>query len=616
MNKKIILFSCVLICALGLLAYANSLKGEFVWDDTNLIEKNVYVKDFKHIPKLFTKDISSSAKQGSGFFRPLQMFTYMLDFKLWRLNPIGYHLINVLLHILSALCVFWFIMMLYDDHILSILTGLLFLLHPLHTEAVSYISGRSDPLALLFMLLAFIYYIKYLKIKNILSLLLMLIAYILALLSREITLILPLLLLIYHYIFKEKLKSGPFFSILGIAFVYIIIRATLLRSILAQAAETTFFQRLPGFFVAITTYIRLLFLPFGLHMEYGNQTFSWAAPKAIFGLFIFVLSLVYILRDRERRDIYKFSLLWFFVALLPVSNLYPLNAYMAEHWLYIPSIGFCLLLARPLTTLYDKKRNFVIISSILILVCYTFITVNQNDYWREPISFYQRTLCYAPDSARVYSELGLAYDDIGKPDKAIPAYKKAIEIDPGYERPHTYLGLAYRESGREKESLAAFKKAIELDPRRADVHINLGNLYVSLKQYKAAIGEYQKAIELNPDIAESHYDSGVAYEAMGEYQKASEYYREAIELDHTYMKAYFNLGNVNFLNKKYEQAIDFYKKALQLDSGFAEGYGNLAVAYYRTKNYDLAVQAYKKAKELGSNNPTLDEILKPYIKDE
>ena len=299
LKKSTILVSLILIIALGFAVYINSINGEFVWDDEHLIDRNLYIKDWSHIHKIFTKDIRAGAGREGHCYRPFQMLTYMFDYSLWRLDVRGYHLTNILLHILVALSIFWLINILYDNWLLSLFTGMLFVAHPIHTEAVAYISGRADSLAALFMLLCLILYIKQIRSKGLSLYLLALLSYVLALLSRESSLIIPVLLILYHYCFKQRLKLGKLLPILGISFIYIVLRLTVLKSLLLNLPySATLWQRTPGFFVAITSYLRLLFLPFNLHMEYGDITFGLTDPPAIGGLVILVSALFYAFKKR------------------------------------------------------------------------------------------------------------------------------------------------------------------------------------------------------------------------------------------------------------------------------------------------------------------------------
>ncbi|MBU1147116.1 MAG: tetratricopeptide repeat protein, partial [Candidatus Omnitrophica bacterium] len=441
-----ILIAIFLISIFGSTVYVNSLNNEFTWDDEWLVENNVHIRNWSNTTKIFMEDVGAGAGGKYHFYRPVQIFTYMIDYSLWKLNVRGYHFTSILLHILAALTIYWLINILFKDNLLSLCTSILFVVHPIHTEAVTYISGRSDSLATIFMLVCIIFYIKYLRRAGNKVYIFMIISYTLALLSKENSLILPALILLYTFAFKEKLKVKGFLPIVSIAFIFVLLRSTVLESLSFQTSyTTTLFQRIPGFFVAITNYIRLMFLPFNLHMEYGNKLFNLSNPKAMAGLLILVSLLIYAFRKKKANVLIFFSIFWFFIALLSVSNLYPINAYMAEHWMYLPSIGFFLILSKGLNYIYRTKnlRIFAVGLMIGLLAFYSYLTLRQNNYWKEPIAFYERILKYAPDSCKIYNNLGVAYMNLGNKKEAISSYKKAIEIDPDYSEAYNNLGVAY-----------------------------------------------------------------------------------------------------------------------------------------------------------------------------
>jgi len=535
-QKKATLIAIILIVVLGFAIYGNALGGKFVWDDENLVKGNAYIKNLSHLPDIFTKDIAAGVGQKYYFYRPLQMVTYMGDHFLWGLDVRGYHFTNILFHILVAFGLYWFISILYSDRMLSLFTSLLFLVHPLHTEAVTYISGRADSLAALFILLTFIFYIKYLHSSSITSYVLMLITYTLAFLSRENSIILPVFLLLYHYSFRKKIQPKGLVSILGVALIYVLLRLTLLRSLLIHTAvTTTLLERIPGFFVAISSYIRLMVLPFNLHMEYGNKLFSFGNPLAILGLLILILSLACIFVQKKTRGVTFFGLCWFFIMLLPISNIYPVNAYMAEHWLYLPSVGLFLVLAGGLNRLYksEKTKQLTLIILVILLAFYSLLTARQNIYWRDPIVFYEKTLKYAPDSARMNNNLGNVYNDVNKKKEAIAAYKKAIELDPKYADAYYNLANIYYAINRRGEAIPLYKKAIKFDPIHASAYNNMGTAYNSVGKKEEAIAAYKKAIALEPGDPNAYYNLAMIYFRIEKYELAVKYCNKAERLGFT-----------------------------------------------------------------------------------
>jgi tetratricopeptide (TPR) repeat protein len=477
-NQKII-FQAALIIILGFAVYANSLSAKFIWDDECLVEDNPCIKSLSEIPKVFTQDTGASSGISYHSYRPLQIITYAIDYSFWLLNPSGYHFTNIFLHILVSLCVLWLINILFKDSAISFLAAAFFLVHPVHTQAVSYISGRADSLALLFMLLSLIFYIKVCQAGSAGFFSLALFSFALALLSRENSLILPVLLLLYHLTFRQKLKFRVILAFVIVALTYILLRLVALRHLLA-ISPPPLSQRIPGFFVAVANYLWLLLLPVNLHIEYGQRLFRFSDPLAITGMLSTLLLLAIAFRKINSNKLVFFCIAWFFLALLPQSNIYPLNAYMAEHWLYAPSLGFCLILAYGLVY-FSRQRNIKIFipAAVFILVFYAYFTARQNFFWQDPLIFFQRNLKYSPDSSLINNNLGKIYYSLGREKEAIALFRRAIEIYPGNINAYNNLASVYYNAGRKEEAIALFKKAIEINPARAALlYYNLAVIYL------------------------------------------------------------------------------------------------------------------------------------------
>ena len=633
-----------LIIILGLFIYANSLNGEFIRDDNTLVRDNVYIKSWSGIGRCFTKNIALGGRQEWNSYRPLQMLTYALDYSAWKSDVRGYHLTNTLLHILTALALYWFINVLYTDKTLSFFTAVLFVTHPIHTGAVSYISGRADSLAALFMLLCLIVYIKFINERKTPVYIFMILTYAAALLSRENSLTLPLLLLVYHYAFKKKIDRASLFSLSALAGAYILLRLTVLKAMLSNISyTTTLAQRIPGFFAALAGYIKLLLLPFNLHTAYGNKLFNLGDPAALAGMAIMAALLIAAFKSRKKGTGYFFendkagksslspffakagksslspffALMWFIITLLPQSNLYPVNAYMAEHWLYLPSMGFFLIAAKGLAHLYRDERSKVFgIAAVIALVSfYSYLTVKQNYYWKEPVSFYKRTLKYAPDDFKEYLHLGNAYRRMRMTRESIESYMKAVKINPECAEAYNNLGAANYDAGKKKEAAPFFKKALEINPDYAAAYNGLALVYYDTGRRKEAVELYQKAIAIDPEYPSPYYNLANAHRAAGEAERAIVLYKKAIKADSAYLKAYNNLGLSFYETGRKEEAARAYKSAIDINPGYGEAYNNLAVLYYYDGKYDLAIKYCDMAVEEGSGrtlNPRLLKMLEPY----
>ncbi len=575
-----------ILIALGFGVYLNSLNGGFIWDEEFLIKDNLHIKSWGNIGMIFRENIGAGAQNYSNFYRPVQMLTYMADYSAWHLNAFGYHLTSVILHILVALVLYWLIQMLFADRALSLLASALFLVHPIQSETVAYIAARADLLGALFTLLCLCLYIKQVSARNKINLLLISFSYILALLSKECSLALPFLLIMYSYIFKKKILKAEFISILALTFIYIILRITVLKFSSLEPdfmLTTTFLQRTPGFFVALIEYFKLLLFPLNLHMEYMFRQFNFIDPRAILGVIASIALLAYAFKKARENKLVSFCVFWFFITLLPQSNLYPVNAYMSEHWLYLPSIGYFLALAYGLLIMYraEKFRRFALYLIALILILYSFLTIKQNYYWRDAVVFWKKTLTYAPSSPRVHNNLCKAYIDKGEYEEAISACKKAVALRPGY------LTALY----------------------------NLANAYKACGQYENATAEYKRIIENDPRQETAYFELGMLYEKSGDKEKALDSYRKAVEIAPEYSEAYNNLASIYADKGQLDKAIGLWEKAVSMRPDFATGHFNLAVFYFRQKKYASAIYHCDKVIELGNQvDPEFLRLLEPYRK--
>jgi Tfp pilus assembly protein PilF len=529
-----------ILLILGFSVYVNALNGYFVWDDEILVQRNMAIRGLSGIPNLFTQDMSGNRQDvySYGFYRPLVMAVYAIGYSFSGLDVQVYHFINILMHILTTLSICFLVYLLFGNYLTALLCGLLFLIHPVHVEAVTYISGLADPLSAFFILWSFIFYIEYLKSGRKLLYIFLLISYILALFSKENSLIFPVILLLYHWAFKVKYKIKQFFPILLLVLLYLFFRANFLKSTLPHTDIMQWMhllKRIPGFLAAIINYLRILFLPFDLHMEYGNKLFHFLDLRVIIGTMFSIGLLVYAFLKRNKNALFFFSVFWFFITLLPCSSIYPINAfYMAEHWLYLPSIGFFIIISKGLTDLYEHKKlkPLGIILILALSTAYSYLTIKQNNYWEDPLNFYKTTLRYAPRSARIYNNLGRLYYYSGKYNQAAEMYKDAIKFGPKESHIYNNLGLVYESLNNPKEAIEAFKKAIEMNPEYSLAYNNLGAYYERLGRYNETIYMCKKAVEIDPSYSQAYYNLALAYFRIRQYQLAIEYCDKALKLNY------------------------------------------------------------------------------------
>ena len=505
------------IFLLSVIVYLPFVNSPLFWDDEQFIYNNQFVRQFA-VKKIFTTNTVAGAGEVSNYYRPLTTLSLVWDYQFWQTNPIGYHLTNLILHGFAGVVLFWLLCLLQIPLKASLLISTLFVIHPLQTEAVAYANSRGDSLYSLFGLLNLLLVVlvfnkksKKLIVGGIeLELNRWLLAagevlfYLAAILSKEIGLALLGLiwLVILHQLIKEhglsisnwikKLFAQPItlfilFTPVLVALIYLWLRSGPLKF----AEQLNPYQpgyiygesvlvRLNTFAKVLFIYARLLFVPYPLYMERTTQivtsTFSgWA--MGVVG----IATALFFLGKREyqtQKSIYIwFGGLWFIFMLVPVSGIVPINDILYEHWLYLPMIGFWLMIYgiwkllmisrsyQNLTKILPKSYKLLLGTWMATLIL---LSWRQNYLWSNPIRFYLYTLSHQP-TARVHNNLAMAYADINQLELAIEHYQKALEF--GIEYPQIYN--------------------------------NLGNTWLNLEEYQQAKEAYQKAIALNPSLIQS-----------------------------------------------------------------------------------------------------------------
>ena len=552
----------IIFCVAALSIYANSLNCPFIWDDQYLITDNHLITSIKYIPEIFKHHLYYSTAGISNFYRPMQTLLLMFDYAFWKTNPFGYHLTSIIFHLLCGFLIYLVIDFIFRRRVVAFMVGLLFLVHPINSTVVDYISSRADSQVTLFILVSFwLFFKSTLGVDSLgrkkIYYLVSLVSFVLALLSKELGIILPFLLLLGCIIIRGEgenqtkisnyKKTIPFFVVLGI---YIVLRLTILNfSGHSTGTPPPLYSRLLTSAEAFVRLIGLLFIPTKIHIEkripFSTGLFQ---PSTLISIIILIIIGVAAYKLRRHSKIVSFGIGWFFVALIPMANIMPINATIADHWLYLPSFGFLLAVVGGISDLLKSKsksdapigRIFILVFALAVII-FSILTVKQNTIWKEPIKFYRLALRYSPDSYRAHNEIGVIYMDQNNFDMAISEFKEAIKINPSFDQAYDNLGVAYDKSGNLKEAVLAHKKALELSPYNVKIYNNLGNAYIKMKQYNKAIEAYKKALELNPHYKAVYNNIGVIYYKQGMYDEAKKYWQQALEIDPNFKLVLDNL---------------------------------------------------------------------------
>jgi tetratricopeptide (TPR) repeat protein len=436
---------------------------------------------------------------------------------------------------------------------------LLFACHPVLSEAVNCIDFNDDLLAAFFFMLALIFYIRIKSgelVSNIRGYSLSLLFYILGLLSKEMAITLPAIVLLYDLMLRDVdrpalnikhlltvVRKRKYFYIgfMIVSLIYLGIRFFLLynpRESL-KASAGSLFERivyLPGH---IFRFIKLTLYPGNLNADYVySYPSSFFEMWNLIGLVVF-LALVggAFLIHRYSKEI-SFGIWWFLITLVPVYNLIEIYHPLAERYLYLPIIGFCLVVAVAVDA--AAKRRFAkpiavnaatLIPVIAILSLYSAATITRNPVWRNNFVLWSKTIQSSPNSLVARGGLGMAYLNRGMSDEAAEQFEIAIQLEPRDHKSHYNLGLVYHKKGDLTRALEYFKRSVTLNPNSVKAHYNLATIYLQQRLWDLAIGHYLKVNELDPEIAMAHYNLGMAYAMLGKMNPAVSAWQKALQLD-------------------------------------------------------------------------------------
>lgn len=624
-----LLYPIILLVATAQLVYLNSLPNQFTYDDEFTIVNNYFIKTWGNFPSLFNKEYFTLSGELS--YRPVVTLSYYIDYALWQLNPLGFHLTNSLLHTFNAVSLFFLSLQFFKRRVVAFPAALLFACHPVLSETVNAISYREDLLGTAFMTAAFLLYLKARKRHQPFSssYFCSVICYLFSVFSKEITITLPLLIFFCDILIAKKtnlldklLNNSGY---LCITIFYLAVRFVLLHNPLESHVSYPCDSILVNFLTmskVLASYVKLLFFPFHLSADYVMPLSHSPADISFVLSFLFLSSVfVIVIRLFFYAKTAFFACLWFFISLLPALNIVPIENIMAERYLYLPTLGFCMLaghlcesyrnaglfekysrrqrlsrqghrgdlekgmngrsaeIGNPVSyqhtlsflKIFPEKERFLLWNTvaitilILVLTIFSITLVRRNHVWVNQIVLWTSTAKRTPDSFKAHNNLGNLYRETGRFDEAIVELKRAIQLYDKYIDAHNNLGVAYRKKGMLNEAVSEYKKALQLNPRYPYAHNNLGVLYAKSGLPDLAIEAFGNALANKPDYPDAHNNLGAVYIKKGFYEKAIDECLAAIKFHNRYKDAYYNLSVAYFNSKQYDKALDASKRVLSLE---------------------------------------------------
>jgi protein O-mannosyl-transferase len=547
LEHPVVMISAILL--LTFLAFLPSLKNGFLytWDDNVYITDNPIIRQLNAgtIKAMFTTPVN-------GTYVPLAILSFSIEYHFFGLNPLPFHIINLVIHLLCSLLVFRLLLLLRLKKLFAVLGALLFSLHPMHVESVAWITERKDLLFAFFYLSSLIAYVFYIRDTGrkkgmfILSIVL----FTASLFSKIQAVALPLSLFLADYYFDRKfnlrnlLEKVPFL-LLSLLFGiggYVVLKeqGVLQTNELYSLSHRIFFGT-----YALFTYLLQFAAPFRLSALYPYPV-SPGDPLPVY-FFLIMLSLVIagwlVYRSRKSTKVLVFGSLFFLFNILFVLQVVIAgSAFRADRFSYVPYIGFSFIAAWSIQELAERKSGirFLVYSFVaLILAGLITLTFPRNGTWRSDEALWTDVIEKYPDRiAQAYGNRGVIYGNRGYWDLAISDFSRAVRIEPDFPDAYFNLGTAYKNTGQPGNAIACFSMAIQLDPGNASALNSRGTLYGSLGEWNKAISDYSRAIEAAPGYAKAWYNRGVAFGQLGNWKKAVSDFDNAIMLNPGYSAAW------------------------------------------------------------------------------
>ena len=636
-SKWSIMLSAALIALSAVAAYHTSFAGSFVYDDEAAIVENPTIRQLWPIWPAFSPPCDGRTVSG----RPLLNLSLALNYALDGLDAWGYHALNLAIHIAAAWLLFGIVRRTFLTPALrnrfgraatplALASAVLWAVHPLQTESVTYIVQRAESLMGFFYLLTLYCVIRgtgagtvpFFAAQNpTLSMAVggekgdcppqrcswlwyaaAVLACLLGMATKEVMVTAPLVVLLYDRTFvagsfrEAWRRRGRLYLGLAAAWcllAYLVFSTGLIARQFELGAPDawTYARTQPG---VILRYLRLCFWPSRQCVDYY---LSWECNAArtlgeiLPGAIVIAALLAATLWGMMKRRVWGYLGAWFLLILMPTSSILPLRDLAYEHRMYLSLAaaavfvvagGYALwdrLLPRPApcslgATVLRWGAPWLVLTAVLLALGST--TVARNRHYRSPVILWQDTLERFPNDATAHNNLGHALASSGGFQEAVAQYHEALRLKPHDANAHYNLGNALARLGRTDEAIEHFQQALRLKPSRAEPHNNLGLTLAAVGRTAEAIGHYREALRVNPELAEAHNNLGNALAALGNTAEAIGHYEDALRLKPDYVKAHYNLATALVKLGRTDEAIEQYNQCLQRMPDWKEALNDLA----------------------------------------
>jgi len=626
------IYSKFSLTLLIVIVYGNTILNTFHFDDIPSILEKPWIRGLDKVPQFIF----------SFFQRPLVILSFNLNYSISKFEVWSYHIFNILFHIIATLLVYKLVQQIIfflkknsnrnRFYLFSwpYFSALVFAVHPLSTQSVTYISSRSSILATIFYISALILFFKGFterKFKRKPGRIYFFgssLFFFLGVLTKEIIITLPAALFIFHFYFIWKKSLGKWISVYGKWLLLLLIPflagvgykqifgGGFLAASSAELSSSTWFLTQTS--VVPFEYFRKILFPFNLNLDIDFPILkNWLNPKNWLGLFsmaLFIIIWIRISIGIEKKTAWEiekrcagFGFAWIFLTLLPTSSFIPLLDPVIEHRTYLPLVGFTLVVASIfswtyLTCLKNNQKRFVFFSvqsvMLLILVLFSLIVIDRNKVWKDEFTLWTDAKNKSPGLVRPYNNLGQAHDKVGNYNEAILEFEQALKINPNYFFGLNNLGNIYGKQKKYEEAIKYFKKALNQKSDYSPAYYNIARAYHLTGKKHEAAKAYKKAIQYNPYFEQAFYNLAYLSMELSSFDEAIENFNKFIKMQPNHARAHFGLGNAMMMKGQLDLAMLEYRTSGKLDPKFALPYMNIANIQMQIKNIPAAIENYQK----------------------
>lgn len=601
-HRKYIFF--LLLCV-GIV-YVQTLRFDFVtYDDYELVYQNGdYLSDLSNIFTSFKTHAFTTHRAESGYYRPLVLTSFIFDYQLWQLNPLGYHLSNLLLHLIVALVVFVLIELLFQNSFSAFMGSLLFALHPIQTGCVAWVAGRNDLLLGLFVALMIVFY--HLSQENETAqrkyFFLMACAFTCALFTKESAAFYLLLLPLYDLCIKKRSFSSLIterwkntYLIPSIILVmYLLVRLTVFGQVIGAEklyGTTPFIERIQQIPAVISEHCKFIIYPFQLSIVHPLEALIWFRQPWMVILWLIPVILVSACWWSWKKDpVICFGVLWFSVGLLPILGIFPLAVPILEHRLYVPLVGIAIIFSRLVHLVISSYGQMKIVKAIPLLVVFVCaacsfvrlpVWLNSETLWRDAIE-------KAPAESRSYFNLAGYYFERQQYDKTIDLMKSYVALNPDDFTGYSKLRQSLFMIGRYDDAVQVNRTLINRSPRSSNRYLEAATMFEQLNQLDSAAAIYREGLRVDSNFYDLQMHLGLVLERLGNISEAQLRLQRAVEIRPQHAPSLFSLGMFYARRRENAKTLQYLEEGLKFGTPPAEVVDMLVVLYNQTGNQTKA----------------------------